>query len=78
MLSTGVGLIVSQVVNPKIKTFKPEIDTVVCEFFGIDPAEWAEKLRSREQQRSDRFKQLAHDETPNNAQMGNAAHMAGE
>ena len=61
MLSTGVGHIVEQVVNPKIyKVFKPEIDAVVCEFLGIDLHEREEKIRlRRELQRQQRQQELA-------------------
>ena len=40
MLSSGIDIIVEQVVNPKVeKDFKPQIDKMVCEFLGIDPKE---------------------------------------
>lgn len=56
MLSNGVDQIVGQVVNPKIyKVFKPEIDAVVCEYFGITPNEREEKLRLSEEQRQARL-----------------------
>ena len=78
MLSSGVNHIISQVVNPKIqKVFKPQIDAVVCEFFGVDPEEWAEKLRLRDEQRSERFKQLPHADAANN-QSNTTGQMGGE